>query len=390
MPDARATNVPFRTDPDQGSRPPAGPPRRPNPLRDIFADLISYVLLFRSVCGETRSAPTAVRERIDGLIAEQERRVKAGEVSWEAYRHGLFAVLSWVDEVVLNSPWPSRNEWRHLMLGSFDTLNAGKEFFTRLEEIPAASVDVKEIYFLCLSLGFEGKYAFGEKPEQLREYRHRLYRDIAAKAEPRRERLFPEAYERAKGPARVERKRIAAAWFGLAILIPVLLFGVYWYLLHRQTADLLARLATPTATPITQARTLVQLLRDRRIQAEQAGRGVVITLSSVLFTLNSAQLGEEGQRQIREVAAALQQHAAGVPVLVEGHASREKSTPEETNQRLSEDRATNVVALLKEAGLRNERVAAKGFGSKSPVATNDTEEGRAKNRRVEIIVENVK
>lgn len=393
MPDASTTDLSARREPDQGSRAPTSAPRTPNPLRDVFADLISYVLLFRAICGERPPAPATVRERIEGLIAEQERRVKAGEAPWDSYRQGLFAVLSWVDEAVLNSAWPSRNEWRHLMLTSFGTLNAGKEFFPRLEEIPAASLDVKEIFFLCLSLGFEGKYALGEKIDldQLREYRRRLYRDIAPRAEVRRERIFPEAYAQARAP-RAERKTIGAVWFGLALLVPALLFGVYWYLLHGQAANLFARLATPTAPTVSRARTLVELLRDRGIQAEQAPRGVLITLPGVLFTLNSAQLSPEGRRQITEVAAALQEHAPGVPVLVEGHASFERATPEETNQRLSQERAINVVALLKEAGLRNERVTARGFGSTSPAkgASNDTEEGRAKNRRVEIIVENVK
>jgi flagellar motor protein MotB len=182
------------------------------------------------------------------------------------------------------------------------------------------------------------------------------------------------------------------AWFGLAVLIPALLFGVYWYLLHRQTAHLLERLGTTRPGPSVErpAVTLVELLRARGVQADHSPRGVIITLPNVLFKQGSAELGEEGQRQIRDVAAGLQEHAPGFPVLVEGHASREKATPEEINQRLSEDRAHNVLGLLRQAGLRNERVSAKGFGSSSPIATNNTEEGRARNRRVEIIVEGAK
>lgn len=384
MPDTSTTDRHSTVEPGKGVT------ATPNPLRDIFADLISYVLLFRASCGERPPSPNAVRERIDGLISEQERRVKAGEASWDAYREGLFAVLSWVDDSVLNSSWPHRGQWRHLMLDRFDTLNAGTEFFQRLEK--PSSRDVKEIYFLCLGLGFEGRYALGGSAEQLREYRRRLYRDITGTVDLRRDRLFPEAYARARGPAKVERKRIGAAWFALALLIPALLFGVYWYLLHRQTAGLLARIAAPMATAPApdRARTLVEELRARGIQAEQAARGVVITLPNVLFELNSSELSAEGQRKIAEVAAALKRHAGGVPVLVEGHASRERGTPEDHNQRLSEDRATNVVALLKESGLKNERVTGKGFGSKSPIASNDTEEGRRANRRVEIIAENVK
>jgi type VI secretion system protein ImpK len=387
MSQLRASDPSSRPDPvaGSGSAVPA-----PNPLREIFADLISYVLLFRAICGERPPAPSAVRERIDALLAEQERRVKAGGVSWDAYRLGLFAVLSWVDETILTSSWPYRNEWRHLMLSTFQTLNAGNEFFTRLEQIPPDAREIKEIYFLCLSLGFEGQFALGGNPEALRDYRRRLYQDVVRNTEVRPERIFPEAYSPPRAAARPPRRYLAVVWFALAMLAPALLFGVYWYLLHRQTANRLTQLGTPLAGTPDRVKTLVELLRARGIQAEQAARGVVITLPGVLFEVNSAQSSDEGQRQIKEVATALREYAPGLPVLVEGHASREPSTPEETNQRLSEERSTNVVAMLKEAGLRNERVTAKGFGSKSPVATNNTPDGRAQNRRVEIIVENAK
>jgi type VI secretion system protein ImpK len=389
MSQLRAADPSSRPDPAQGSGASMPAPAAPNPLREIFADLISYVLLFRVICGERPPAPSAVRERIDALLAEQERRVKAGGASWDAYRLALFAVLSWVDETIQTSSWPYRTEWRHLMLGTFQTLNAGREFFTRLEQIPPDAREVKEIYFLCLSLGFEGQFALGDKSEMLREYRRRLYQDIAGSAEVRPERIFPEAYAPSRTVAR-GRRRLGAAWFGLAILIPALLFGVYWYLLHRQTVHLLELLRTPVTGPQSPAKTLVELLRARGIQADGAARGVIVTLPNVLFKQGSAELGEEGQRQIKDVAAALQEHARTFPVLVEGHASREKATPEDINQRLSEDRAHNVLALLRQAGLRNERVSAKGFGSGNPLATNNTEEGRARNRRVEIIVEGAK
>ena len=72
---------------------------------------------------------------------------------------------------------------------------------------------------------------------------------------------------------------------------------------------------------------------------------------------------------------------------VEGYASREPGTLDETNQRLSEDRAKQAADVLVKTGLHREKVTAKGFGSSNPVAPNTTEEGRRKNRRVEIIVE---
>jgi outer membrane protein OmpA-like peptidoglycan-associated protein len=59
---------------------------------------------------------------------------------------------------------------------------------------------------------------------------------------------------------------------------------------------------------------------------------------------------------------------------------------EELNQKLSADRAFNVVKALVEQGIDSNRVVAEGYGSKYPVAANDTEEGRAQNRRIAVRV----
>jgi outer membrane protein OmpA-like peptidoglycan-associated protein len=87
------------------------------------------------------------------------------------------------------------------------------------------------------------------------------------------------------------------------------------------------------------------------------------------------------------VAAALLRLAPERPVAVVGHASREKGTLDEQNQRLSDERALRVGEVLLQAGLRRDRFTSRGLGSSTPVASNETEEGRRLNRRVEMIVE---
>jgi type VI secretion system protein ImpK len=82
--------------------------------------------------------------------------VKASGVAVETFREARFAVLSWIDEMFLNSNWPQRNQWQHMMLTYYGTLNAGEEFFRHLEQRPSPLNDVREIYYLCLSLGFQG------------------------------------------------------------------------------------------------------------------------------------------------------------------------------------------------------------------------------------------
>ncbi|MBI2358295.1 MAG: OmpA family protein, partial [Deltaproteobacteria bacterium] len=75
-------------------------------------------------------------------------------------------------------------------------------------------------------------------------------------------------------------------------------------------------------------------------------------------------------------------------ISVEGHASRERAEQEAYNQNLSERRARAVASALEGSGVERDHVVAQGFGTRFPVASNETEEGRRTNRRVEVIVEN--
>ena len=71
---------------------------------------------------------------------------------------------------------------------------------------------------------------------------------------------------------------------------------------------------------------------------------------------------------------------------VEGHTDSTGS--DEHNQRLSEQRAKSVNDYLTSCGLKSSSIVSKGFGKTQPIATNDTAEGRQKNRRVEIVIQN--
>jgi type VI secretion system protein ImpK len=362
------------------------------PLRRVFTDLIAFALLFRESCETRPWTPVELRERFTALIEAQEQRARSGEVVWESYLEARFAVLAWVDELVLNSPWAHRGQWPHLMLTHHGTLNAGKQFFERLEHLPAAARDVREVYYFCLALGFEGKFALTDNPAGLRELRRTLYHQLAASGAVRSgdARLFPDAYRRPPPPAPPPRRRWGALWLGLIAAIPVALFVVYFLLLRAAGDARLAQLAH-TAPPVIVVPdwhlTLVQELRRRGIDARDASRGVIITLPGVSFEVNRSDLSPGGEGSVREVAAALLRHAPRRAVAVEGHASREKGTLDEQNQRLSDDRARRVADALVAGGLRQDGITARGLGSSTPVASNDTEDGRRRNRRVEIIVE---
>ena len=109
----------------------------------------------------------------------------------------------------------------------------------------------------------------------------------------------------------------------------------------------------------------------------------VIELPGVYFDFDKATLKPEAKVVLNEAAALLSQHER-VVVEVAGHT--DSSGSDAYNQGLSERRANSVRDYLVEKGVRASRLSAKGYGESMPVASNDTKEGRAENRRVELIV----
>ena len=119
-----------------------------------------------------------------------------------------------------------------------------------------------------------------------------------------------------------------------------------------------------------------------KIKEEQ--RGVVITLSgSVLFATGKYELLPIAKEKLNDVAKALQDQGYK-EIVVEGHTDSRGS--ETTNQELSLNRAQSVRTHLVSQGIESDKITAKGMGESHPVAPNDTPEGRANNRRVELIV----
>ena len=116
----------------------------------------------------------------------------------------------------------------------------------------------------------------------------------------------------------------------------------------------------------------------------QEQRGMVITLSgSVLFATNKFALLPAAQERLSQVAAALlTTRERGL--LVEGHTDSRGS--DSYNLALSQNRADAVRSYLVSRGYGADRIQARGIGKARPVSENDTAEGRANNRRVEIIV----
>lgn len=139
-------------------------------------------------------------------------------------------------------------------------------------------------------------------------------------------------------------------------------------------------------------RELLEELKRRNLEARETERGVIVNLPDILFEFDKASLTPDGRVKIRNIAEVLNSQARGRQVAVEGHTDSIGS--EAYNQRLSERRAEAVAIGLESAGVSNRRIATRGLGERYPVAPNrhrdgtDNPAGRAKNRRVEVVIEN--
>jgi outer membrane protein OmpA-like peptidoglycan-associated protein len=143
-------------------------------------------------------------------------------------------------------------------------------------------------------------------------------------------------------------------------------------------------------------RELVSEFTRRGIDAHEAEEGVVIYLPTVyLFAFNSAAVEAEARKQLQQIADLLNdQFLTGRRIIVEGHADAIGS--DAYNRALSEKRAEAVIAELVASGVAQARLTKQAFGRERPLEPNkrpdgsDNPEGRARNRRVALIVENPK
>ena len=131
-----------------------------------------------------------------------------------------------------------------------------------------------------------------------------------------------------------------------------------------------------------QERELRAATANTGIEVSRQGDEIALNLpDNISFDFNSAMVKPEMRTELQQVAAVLGSYPSTV-VGVFGHTDNVGS--EAVNQRLSEQRAASVAGSLESFGVPAARVQTKGFAYNQPIASNDTDEGRAKNRRVEI------
>jgi outer membrane protein OmpA-like peptidoglycan-associated protein len=135
------------------------------------------------------------------------------------------------------------------------------------------------------------------------------------------------------------------------------------------------------ATAALRAQLLQQL--NNVLQTTDSPRGLVVNMADVLFDFGKYDLKSDANIKLAKLSGIILAHP-GLHLAIEGHTDNIGSN--EANMKLSQQRADTVRAYLIQQGLAADTVTAVGMGEADPVADNGTNEGRQKNRRVEIIV----
>jgi type VI secretion system protein ImpK len=310
-----------------------------------------------------------------------------------------------LDEGVLSTPWGAQSEWAQqtLLVTLHREAWGGEKFFEMLDRIsadPARHINLMELQYLCLALGFAGRYQVLERGEaRLTEVRQRLFRQI------REHRGVPqnELSLRWRG---LEDKRnpviryvpwwvVGAASLGILAVTFVVLYarlGSAASPVHSALATVgLEAFQGPVLAPAIEGPTLRRLLADEESRGaltveEDNGRTLITLVAGDLFASGSASVNGQYLPTLGRVAAAINQ----VPgrVLVIGHTDDQplRSMRYKDNFELSRDRAVSVVEAMRPALESPARLEYTGVGPTQPRYMPESEpQNRARNRRVEIV-----
>jgi type VI secretion system protein ImpK len=150
-------------------------------LSELAGDVLAFAVHLReSAEPETERLRADVRRLLSAFDAAAQVAGKEPAVV-DAAR---YALVAFIDEIVLSSPWGIRQEWagRPLQMDYFNDFTAGEEFFHKLEALRGSDgqrAEALEVYGLALGLGFRGKFAGVAGAEQVHQLRARIYAEIA-------------------------------------------------------------------------------------------------------------------------------------------------------------------------------------------------------------------
>ncbi len=357
--------------------------------------------------------PEKLRQNVVAEVRAFENRALQAGIPAQTVKVARYALCATLDDVVLNTPWGGQSSWAlQSMVGTFHRETVGGDRFydllARLEKEPANNIDMLEFLYMCLSLGFEGRLRVeqGGSDKHL-QIRNGLARIIRGQRGPVERDLAPH-WEGVKKPF----KKLSAwrvVWIAIAVTgaILALQFTGLNYALSTSTERLIGQLSVidagapaelqrrapppPPPPPPPQIEKVTTFLQPEIeqgvVEVFQQGNTLIIRLvGSGMFGSGSDELQDAFKGPIQQVATALNDEPG--PVIIVGHSDNVpiRSSRFPSNMHLSLARAKSVMNSIALTLTDPSRLSAEGRADKQPIADNATREGRARNRRIEILL----
>ena len=330
------------------------------------------------------------------------RRASVPDADVLAARYALCTVL---DEAVLNTPWGAQSGWagQSLLVTFHRETQGGEKFFQLLDRLlgePQRYLALLELWYVCLSLGFEGRYRLDERgANRLADIRRDLYLRIEQLRGASEAALSP--HWTGVADRRNAVLRLVPLWVVAAAAVAILVGAWLCFdsRLNGQSAPISAALASvglqhleaaapASAAPSGLATLLAPQIAQHLVAVDEQGARTRITLTVPdLFASGSTRVNDRFDSLVHAIGAAL----STVPgrIIVIGHTDDQPvhSLQFQSNYELSQARAVTVAKLLERQVTDASRFETIGKGDSDPLyRPANLPQNRARNRRVEIVL----
>jgi len=154
-----------------------------NLIREVFTNILSYVVVFKRDCASTQPEIGLVDNDISNLLKESATLSIKNNIDPRVYDDARFAVCALIDETLMNSLWRFKDDWRRMLLQVrlYNTSNAGSEFFDRFNGLASDQTYLRELYCTCMAIGFSGRYSLDADKVILSQLKRTSINEILSK-----------------------------------------------------------------------------------------------------------------------------------------------------------------------------------------------------------------
>lgn len=349
--------------------------------------------------------PAQLRDYLVEQVNMFERRAREANVSPETVIAARYALCTALDETAAKTPWGGGGQWsRHSLLVTFHNETWGGEKFyqvlARLVQDPKKHFDLIELMAVCIALGFEGRFGVVDNGRsQLDTLRRRLVEILdGARGEYSKALSLHWRGAEADGKA---KWGFLPLWICVGTVLALLtgIFFLYYFLISEKSSGTYSAISAirppkaqalkPQPASVARLRKFLQPEIDEKLVTvdDQADKSVIVLLGDGMFDSGSIEVKPRYQIVIQRVSDAL--NSVPGTVQISGHTDNQRirSLRFPGNYELSKARADVVRDMIDARLVTKGRTRAQGQAESTPIDTNSTPEGRARNRRVEVILE---